>query len=125
VAIISIQARRDDLAHHRWRTPARASNRVVSGNSIGPAVAEAAVFGVPHELWGEVGCVFVVRETGHPPGHPPGHAIEAAELDAFLRERLAKYKVPHRIGFVGELPKTGVGKLDKKRLAALAQDAAR
>jgi fatty-acyl-CoA synthase len=90
-----------------------------------PAVAEAAVIGVPHEIWGEVGCAFVVREPGHAPGAKTEAEIEAAELLAFLRERLAKYKVPQRIVFVGELPKTGVGKLDKKRLAALAQDAGR
>jgi fatty-acyl-CoA synthase len=83
-----------------------------------PAVAEAAVIGVPHEIWGEVGRAFVVREAGQ----EAGHAVEAAELDAFLRERLARYKVPHRIVFVSELPKTGVGKLDKKRLAALAPE---
>jgi fatty-acyl-CoA synthase len=76
-----------------------------------PGVAEAAVIGVPHALWGEVGCAFVVRAAGS--------AVNAAELDAFLRERLARYKIPQRISFVAELPRTSVGKLDKKRLAAL------
>lgn len=80
-----------------------------------PAVAEAAVIGVPHDVWGEVGRAFVVCASGH--------AVEAAALDVFLRERLAKYKIPHRITFVDALPRTGVGKLDKQRLAALAADA--
>jgi fatty-acyl-CoA synthase len=80
-----------------------------------PAVAEAAVIGVPHEIWGEVGRAFVVLE----PGQEPGRTIDAAALLAFLRERLARYKIPHEVVFVGALPKTAVGKLDKKRLAEL------
>jgi fatty-acyl-CoA synthase len=78
-----------------------------------PAVAEAAVIGVPHEIWGEVGRAFVRREPG------PGLQIDEAALIAFLRERLARYKIPHRIIFVESLPKTAVGKLDKKLLGAM------
>lgn len=96
-----------------------------------PAVAEAAVIGVPHEIWGEVGRAFVTRERA-PRAAEPGDAPEAgAEIDeaallAFLRERLARYKIPHRIIFVESLPKTAVGKLDKKQLGALAtEDGAR
>lgn len=74
-----------------------------------PAVAEVAVIGVPHETWGEVGKAFVVAA--------PGAAIDEAALIAFLLERLAKYKVPKSVAFIEALPKTAIGKIDKKLLA--------
>lgn len=74
-----------------------------------PAVTEAAVLGVPHEKWGEVGKAFIVLEKAQ--------KLEASELLAFLRARLAKYKLPHTIVFVETLPKTAIGKIDKKKLA--------
>jgi fatty-acyl-CoA synthase len=75
-----------------------------------PAVAEAALIGVPHDTWGEVGRAFVVVE--------PGHALEPGELIAFLAGRLARYKLPREIVLVDALPRTAIGKIDKKRLAA-------
>jgi fatty-acyl-CoA synthase len=75
-----------------------------------PAVAEAALVGRPDETWGEVGLAVVVAR--------PGAALAEAELIAFLRERLAKYKVPKSVVFVDELPKTGPGKVDKRALVA-------
>jgi fatty-acyl-CoA synthase len=75
-----------------------------------PAVAEAALIGVPHDTWGEVGRAFVVVE--------PGHALDQAELNAFLAERLARYKLPRELVLVDALPRTAIGKIDKKRLAA-------
>ncbi len=74
-----------------------------------PAVAEAAVIGVPHEKWGEVGKAFVVIETGQ--------SLSAAGLLDFLRPRLAKYKLPQAVVFVPALPKTAIGKIDKKILS--------
>ncbi len=75
-----------------------------------PAVAEAALIGIPHEKWGEVGKAFVVIEQGC--------SLTENELLDFMRERLAKYKIPQSIVFVKELPKTAIGKLDKKILRA-------
>jgi fatty-acyl-CoA synthase len=74
-----------------------------------PAVAEAAVIGMPHPKWGEVGrAVVVIR---------PGAHLGEAELLDFVRGRLAAYKVPRSVVFVSELPKTGANKVDKRLLA--------
>lgn len=69
-----------------------------------PAVRDAAVAGIPHPTWGEVGIAFVVVE-----GEPPG----ADELAAFLGEKLAKYKIPREFVFVDALPRTPYGKVVK------------
>ncbi|MEV7805454.1 long-chain fatty acid--CoA ligase [Microbispora sp. NPDC088329] len=73
-----------------------------------PAVAEAAVVGVPDEKWGEVGRAFVVPR--------PGADVTPGELRDFLRPRLARYKLPVYVDIVGELPKTGSGKIRKPDL---------
>ncbi|RME85639.1 MAG: long-chain fatty acid--CoA ligase [Caldilineae bacterium] len=73
-----------------------------------PAVAEAALVGVPDEKWGEVGWAAVVPR--------PDREVSVDELLAFCRERLAGYKIPKRIIFCQALPKTGANKVDKKRL---------
>ena len=72
-----------------------------------PEVLEAAVVGVPHETWGEVGRAFLVVGTGY----------DEADLRAFLDERLARYKLPRSIVLLDELPLTAIGKVDKKLLA--------
>jgi len=73
-----------------------------------PAVHMCAVIGVPDPKWGEVGlaCVVLEREA---------EATED-ELLAFLRERLAGYKVPKRLVFMDELPISGAGKILKQEL---------
>ncbi len=73
-----------------------------------PAIKEAALIGIPDDKWGEVGRAIVVKE--------PGHSLDADDLTVFLRERLARYKVPKSVVFVEALPKTGAGKIDKKAL---------
>ena len=77
-----------------------------------PAVAEAAVVGVPDERWGEVGIAFVALRAGH----------EAAggELLDHCRTRLARFKVPKAVRFVDALPRSGMGKVPKDELRALA-----
>jgi fatty-acyl-CoA synthase len=71
-----------------------------------PSVAEASVVGVPDEKWGERPlATVVVRE---------GVEVSADELRAFLAERVAHWQLPERWSFVDEVPKTSVGKFDKK-----------
>jgi fatty-acyl-CoA synthase len=69
-------------------------------------VLEAAVVGVPHKTWGEVGRAFVVVADGY----------DEDDLRAFLAERLARYKLPRAIVVLAEMPLTAIGKLDKKLL---------
>jgi fatty-acyl-CoA synthase len=72
------------------------------------AVAECAVIGVPDDKWGEVGRAYAVLR--------PGAAATADDLLGHLLGRLAKYKIPKSVVFVGELPRTGTGKVLKKQL---------
>lgn len=73
-----------------------------------PAVAEAALIPVPDSTWGEVGCAVVVVGRDH--------ELDADDLLRFMADRLARYKLPKSVVFIDELPKTVIGKLDKKEL---------
>jgi fatty-acyl-CoA synthase len=73
-----------------------------------PDVLEASVVGVPDEKWGERPLATVVRA--------PGSVIDAAGLKEFLASKVARWQVPERWAFIDEVPKTSVGKFDKKVL---------
>lgn len=74
-----------------------------------PAVLEAAVFGIPDPLWGELVMASVVLK--------PGKVLSEEELILHCRRSLANYKIPRRIEFSkDELPKSGSGKILKKLL---------
>ncbi|MQA99791.1 MAG: AMP-binding protein [Actinobacteria bacterium] len=82
---------------------------------VHPAVAEAAVIGVPSELSEEDVKAFVVLATGH--------AVEMVELRDFVAERLAPFKVPRYFELVDELPHTPTGRISKPQLARDRNDA--
>jgi long-chain acyl-CoA synthetase len=71
-------------------------------------VADCAVFGVPHEEFGEA-LLAVVQPV-------PGATLDAAAIQAWLHDRLANYKVPRRIVFQDELPREETGKIFKRKL---------
>ena len=75
-----------------------------------PAVAEAAVIGVPSEKYGEEVKAMIVLK--------PGATATAEEIVSFCRERLADFKVPRYVEFVSSFPKTPTGKIQKKLLKA-------
>jgi acyl-CoA synthetase (AMP-forming)/AMP-acid ligase II len=71
-----------------------------------PAVAQAAVIGVPDERLGQVGKAFVVRKS----------AVGDQELIDWCRERMAGFKVPRSVEFLGALPLNATGKVVKDLL---------
>jgi fatty-acyl-CoA synthase len=73
-----------------------------------PAVAEASVIGVPDEKWGERPLATVVVRDGE--------QVEVDELRTFLAGKVASWQLPERWAFIAEVPKTSVGKFDKKVL---------
>ena len=73
-----------------------------------PAVASAAVIGVPHPKWDERPLLFVVRK--------PGQVLEKAEILEFLAGRVAKWWVPDDVVFLESLPVGGTGKIQKNEL---------
>ncbi len=73
-----------------------------------PAVFECAVFGAPHEKWGETPRAAVALK--------PGLEATEQELIAHCRDNLGHYKCPTNIDFLDELPKGGTGKILKRKL---------
>jgi acyl-CoA synthetase (AMP-forming)/AMP-acid ligase II len=75
-----------------------------------PAVQEASVIGVPDEEWGESVKAVVVLKSDFK------ETVGEADLIEFCKTKLAGYKKPKSIDFVGELPKNAAGKIDKAQL---------
>ena len=75
-----------------------------------PAIAEAAVFGVPDEKWGESVVAAVVLK--------PDHSASEDEIITFTREKIATFKAPRRVVFIDLLPRNTAGKVLKRTLRA-------
>jgi fatty-acyl-CoA synthase len=75
-----------------------------------PAVQEACVVGVPDEKWGERPLATVVLKEGS--------TASVEELREFLSDKMARWQLPERWSFIEAVPKTSVGKFDKKRVRA-------
>jgi acyl-CoA synthetase (AMP-forming)/AMP-acid ligase II len=73
-----------------------------------PAVAECSVVGIKDEKWVEAITAAIAVK--------PGQEVSEAELIDFVSERLASYKKPQKVVFVDSVPKTAVGKLNRKAL---------
>jgi fatty-acyl-CoA synthase len=79
-----------------------------------PAVAEAAVIAIPHPRWTERPLACVVTR--------PGAMLAKKDVIEFLRPRVAKWWLPDDVVFIAEVPKTSVGKFDKKVLRERFKD---
>jgi acyl-CoA synthetase (AMP-forming)/AMP-acid ligase II len=75
-----------------------------------PEIAEVAVVGYKDEETGEVPHAYIVFHEGM--------SLEKEQIMKHCRKELARYKIPRSINFVSELPKTLVGKIDKKAIVA-------
>ncbi len=73
-----------------------------------PGVSEAAVVGIPDEVWGEAVHAFIIPCNGA--------AFSEAELKQFCKQRLAPYKAPKVVHVVAELPTTGIGKIARRQV---------
>lgn len=73
-----------------------------------PAVLDAAIIGLPDEIWGEAVCAVIVPKEGV--------EIDEEELRSFCRQKLAGYKVPRRIFIEQQLPRNASGKILKYQL---------
>ncbi len=110
---------RQDPEGHLWFEGRRKEIIVRGGSNVSPQEVEAALYQHPgvHEAgvvgaldatWGERVVAFVSRS--------PGERVEAEELIAFVGERLAAYKTPDQIVFLEVLPKSPVGKIQRRAL---------
>jgi acyl-CoA synthetase (AMP-forming)/AMP-acid ligase II len=79
--------------------------RVLAGM---PGVGQCAIFGIPHERWGETVAAAVVTEAGA--------SLSETEVIDFMRSRLASYKKPTRVVFLDALPRNASMKVQKHRL---------
>ena len=79
-----------------------------------PAIREAAVIGLPHEIWVERPVAIVALREGQ--------TVDEPSLKAWIGERVAKWMIPDRVVFVDAIPRTGVGKFLKRELRAEYRD---
>ena len=87
--------------------PAEIENAVVSL----PGIAECAVVGWPDERWGEVPVLAVIRQTT-----PDGLKLQVEDIQAHLQMKIARFKLPRRVLFLEQFPKSALGKVQKPLL---------
>jgi 2-aminobenzoate-CoA ligase len=117
---------RDDDGYFWYQ--ARSDDMIISGgyNIAGPEieevllghpdVAECGVVGAPDENRGQIVKAYVVLREG-----AAGDAAKIAELQAFVKQRIAPYKYPRAVQFLAALPRTNTGKLQRFRLRDRAE----
>jgi fatty-acyl-CoA synthase len=86
--------------------PAEVEDAIMGFDRVG----DVGVIGIPDEKWGEVGVAIVVPK--------PGQDVSEESVIEFCKGKLAKFKVPKKVLFTEELPRTATGKILKKALKA-------
>ena len=76
-----------------------------------PQVSEASVIGVPDERWGEAGMIFAAVKSGE--------KVTEQEILDYLKDKLARYKIPKSVRFIDQLPRSQTGKILKTELRKL------
>jgi fatty-acyl-CoA synthase len=76
---------------------------------MNPNVFDVAVYGVPHEKWGEVGKASIVLKDGA--------MMTAEDVVEFLQGKIGKFKIPRYVEFIDVLPRTASGKIKRYLLA--------
>jgi long-chain acyl-CoA synthetase len=109
--IFLVDRKKDMLKTSGFQVWPREIEEVISAH---PAVREVGVAGIPDAVKGEVAKAWVVLKTGQ--------TATESELRAYCKERLAPYKVPAQVEFRTDLPKTMVGKVLRRALAAEARN---
>jgi long-chain acyl-CoA synthetase len=110
--IFIVDRKKDMIKTSGFQVWPREIEEVISGH---PSVLEVGVAGIPDPVKGEVAKAWVVLKEGQ--------TCTEEDIRAYCRERLAGYKVPARIEFRRDLPKTMVGKVLRRVLAAEARAA--
>src|SRR5690606_15587558 len=70
-----------------------------------PSILEVVIVGLPDAVLGEISCAAIKLK--------PGHSAEEEAMREYIKDKVADYKVPDRIVFLDELPKTSSGKIQK------------
>ena len=78
-----------------------------------PSISECAVIGLPHEKWGEIVTAYISLRNGA--------SMTTEDVKAHCLQKFGKYKIPKDYHFIDELPKTVVGKVDKKAIMTFLQ----
>ncbi|MCA1059552.1 AMP-binding protein [Rossellomorea aquimaris] len=73
-----------------------------------PEISECAVIGLPHEKWGEVVTAFISVRNGQ--------RLSIEDVETYCLQKFGRFKVPKDYHFINELPKTDVGKVNKRAL---------
>ena len=81
-------------------------------------MAECAVVGLPDDRWGEVPVLVLVRQ-----GNAEGASLQADAVLSHLQHQIARFKLPRRVLFMPQLPKSALGKVQKPLLQQQLQTA--